>query len=125
MAVFFSAVGKFIGVRPIEEVSATFSKRALAIEVEQQYNPTLVVDLVKTEARDNLNLAGGFKPGDMIRIWIDVVTRKTTNGNWFPSLTCFKIEKFVPQVADDFIEPEFQDFNAPMEQLPAGEKLPF
>lgn len=128
MSTFFKVTGKFIGERPVTVVNETLSKRPIAIETEASMNNTLVVDLLKTATKDNLNLAKKIIPGDYVTLWVDVVTRKTTNGNWFPSLTCFKIEKYVPQTTQDFLLPTIVVEAKEVEQppiLPNSDDLPF
>lgn len=124
------AVGKFLGVYPVETITETFSKRLFAIDTEEAFNNILVFELHRTQSNDHLALCNGLNKGDLVAVNFNLVCRKSAGGKWFPTISAWSVKPYVPQTTDDFTAPPPTEgpatINPPAEPPQDGEgDLPF
>lgn len=85
--------GKLINVKPIQEVSASFSKREIVIEIEGQYPQEVQLELHQT----SVDLIDSYQIGDNLKVSFNLrgkrYEKEGEETKWFNTLQAWRIEK--------------------------------
>lgn len=86
-------IGKLILIDDVKEISASFKKRDVAIETDEQYPQKILIEFTQ----DKCDLLNNYKLDDVVKIAININGREWINPQgekkYFNSLRGWKVEK--------------------------------
>jgi hypothetical protein len=91
--------GEFLGVYPIEKISADRERRYLGIKAFG--DQTVVLELLKTKTTNCINIASTFEIGEFVTCFFDITQYKARNDMWVTSLNCYRIDPALPPINEN------------------------
>lgn len=84
-------IGTLRDIYPVQTFGNNFQKREFVLVTEEQYPQTLLIEITA----DRVDLLDKFKPGDQVRVGINIKGREWVNpsgeSKFFNSLSAWKI----------------------------------